>query len=161
MVTQAMEGQSSERDCQIYSCAFIYHVTLVTYIPCYSAKRTVAGYAQAGLAGIMIEDQVSPKKCGHTKGKSVVSRDEAVMRVRAACDARDEGSDIVVMARTDARGCVSMDEAIARCLAFKEAGADITFLEVLHMNTHQAITPGAHSQELNSDIPYFYRPRRV
>jgi 2-methylisocitrate lyase-like PEP mutase family enzyme len=92
-------------------------------------KRTVQGYAQAGFAAIMLEDQVAPKRCGHTEGKSVVSRDEALMRIRAAVDARDAGADILIMARTDARACVSLEEAIARCRAFRELGADITFLE--------------------------------
>jgi len=92
-------------------------------------KRTVQGYAQAGFAAIMLEDQVAPKRCGHTEGKSVVSRDEALMRIRAAVDARGAGTDILIMARTDARACVSLDEAIARCRAFRELGADITFLE--------------------------------
>src|SRR5687768_14152966 len=92
-------------------------------------KRTVQGYAHAGFAGIMLEDQVAPKRCGHTEGKSVVGRDEALMRVRAAVDARDAGADILIMARTDARACVSLDEAIARCQAFRAVGADITFLE--------------------------------
>ena len=92
-------------------------------------KRTVQGYVQAGFAAIMLEDQVAPKRCGHTAGKSVVSRDEALMRIRAAVDARDAGADILIMARTDARACVSLDEAIARCRAFREIGADITFLE--------------------------------
>jgi len=92
-------------------------------------KRTVAGYARAGLAAIMLEDQVAPKRCGHTEGKSVVSRDEALTRIRAAVDARDEGADILIMARTDARACVSLDEAIERCRAFRALGADITFLE--------------------------------
>jgi len=95
-----------------------------------NVKRTVRGYAQAGMAGIMIEDQVAPKRCGHTKGKAVISHAEAVARVRAACDARDEGPwDICIMARTDARATHGLDEAIARCKAFREAGADITFLE--------------------------------
>jgi len=95
-----------------------------------NVKRTVRGYAQAGLAGIMIEDQVAPKRCGHTRGKAVVSFDEAVSRVRAACDARDEGpQDIVIMARTDARASEGLDEAIRRCQEFVKAGADITFLE--------------------------------
>jgi len=95
-----------------------------------NVKRTVRGYAQAGLAGIMIEDQVAPKRCGHTCGKAVVSFDEAVSRVRAACDARDEGpQDIVIMARTDARASEGLDEAIRRCQEFVKAGADITFLE--------------------------------
>jgi len=92
-------------------------------------KRTVQGYARAGFACIMLEDQVAPKRCGHTEGKSVVARDEALMRIRAAVDARDGGDDILIMARTDARACVDLDEAIARCRAFREIGADITFLE--------------------------------
>jgi 2-methylisocitrate lyase-like PEP mutase family enzyme len=92
-------------------------------------KRTVQGYAQAGFACIMLEDQVAPKRCGHTEGKSVVGRDEAVMRIRAAVDARAEGHDILIMARTDARACIDLDEAIARCQAFRAVGADITFLE--------------------------------
>ncbi|KAG2522104.1 hypothetical protein JM16_005975 [Phytophthora kernoviae] len=95
-----------------------------------NVKRTVAAYAQAGMAGIMLEDQVAPKRCGHTAGKAVVSREEAFARVRAAVDARKEGGfDIVIMARTDSRGTHSLDEAIARCLGFKGLGADITFLE--------------------------------
>jgi len=95
-----------------------------------NVKRTVQGYAQAGMAGIMIEDQVAPKRCGHTRGKSVVSRPEALARIRAACDARDEGLyDICILARTDARATDGLDEAIERCKAFVEAGADITFLE--------------------------------
>ena len=92
-------------------------------------KRTVQGYERAGFAAIMLEDQVAPKRCGHTEGKSVVGRDEALTRIRAAVDARDSGSGILIMARTDARACVSLDEAIARCQSFRELGADITFLE--------------------------------
>ena len=92
-------------------------------------KRTVEGYQRAGFAAIMLEDQVAPKRCGHTEGKSVVGRDEALTRIRAAVDARDAGADILIMARTDARGCISLDEAILRCRLFREIGADITFLE--------------------------------
>lgn len=92
-------------------------------------KRTVEGYARAGFACIMLEDQIAPKRCGHTQGKAVVGRDEALMRIRAAVDARDAGADILIMARTDARGPAGIDEAIARCQAFRELGADITFLE--------------------------------
>ncbi len=91
-------------------------------------KRTVQGYARAGFACIMLEDQVAPKRCGHTEGKAVVAREEALMRIRAAVDARDAGEDILIMARTDAR-VGSLDEAIARCRLFREIGADITFLE--------------------------------
>ncbi len=98
-----------------------------------NVKRTVQGYASAGLACVMIEDQVAPKRCGHTKGKSVVDRREALMRIKAACDARqelrDQGGDILIMARTDARTTDGMDEALARVNGFAEIGADITFLE--------------------------------
>jgi len=93
-------------------------------------KRTVQGYRAAGFASIMLEDQIAPKRCGHTEGKAVVGRDEALMRIRAAVDARDEaGGDILIMARTDARACISLEEAILRCRLFREIGADITFLE--------------------------------
>lgn len=98
-----------------------------------NVKRTVKGYAAAGFAGIMIEDQVAPKRCGHTQGKQVVSCGEALTRLRAALDAREElregGGDIVIMARTDARTTEGLDEAIKRCCAFAALGADITFLE--------------------------------
>lgn len=98
-----------------------------------NVKRTVKGYAQAGFACVMIEDQVAPKRCGHTRGKQVVGRDEALSRIRAAVDARDElrdgGADILIMARTDANATDGIDEAIARSKAFREIGADISFLE--------------------------------
>ncbi|CAM9398885.1 unnamed protein product [Discosporangium mesarthrocarpum] len=94
-----------------------------------NVKRTVKGYAQVGMAGIMIEDQVAPKRCGHTKGKTVVGREEAYSRIQAAVDARNEGADIVIMARTDARAGLGMEEALERCSEFRRIGADITFLE--------------------------------
>jgi 2-methylisocitrate lyase-like PEP mutase family enzyme len=94
-----------------------------------NVKRTVSGYAQAGFGCIMIEDQVAPKRCGHTRGKQVVDREEAVGRIRAAVDAREEGADILIMARTDARATNGFDEAMWRIKAFAELGADILFLE--------------------------------
>lgn len=94
-----------------------------------NVKRTVEGYARAGFGCVMIEDQIMPKRCGHTRGKAVVGREEALLRIRAAVDARDAGTDILIMARTDARATDGLDEAIARCRAFAEIGADITFLE--------------------------------
>jgi 2-methylisocitrate lyase-like PEP mutase family enzyme len=88
------------------------------------------------MAGIMIEDQVQPKRCGHVAGKSVIGFDEAVMRVKAACDARDEyeemygeGTGPLVLARTDSLKTNGFEEAIKRCLAFREVGCDMTFLE--------------------------------
>jgi len=94
-----------------------------------NVKRTVSGYAQAGFACVMIEDQQAPKRCGHTRGKQIVTRPEAVQRIAAAADAKAEGADILIMARTDANATDGMDEAIQRCRDFRAAGADITFLE--------------------------------
>jgi 2-methylisocitrate lyase-like PEP mutase family enzyme len=93
-----------------------------------NVQRTVIEYARAGAAAVMIEDQVSPKKCGHTRGKLVVSRAEARMKIRAAVEAAAD-ADILVMARTDARAVHGFDEALARCRDFAEEGADIIFLE--------------------------------
>lgn len=104
-----------------------------------SVRRTVQGYARAGFACVMIEDQVSPKRCGHTQGKQVVSRDEAEVRLRAALDARDEGADILIMARTDARGPLGLDEAVERAQRFAEMGADITFLEAPENEEEMAV----------------------
>ncbi len=94
-----------------------------------NVKRTVREYAKAGFACIMIEDQVAPKRCGHTKGKQVVGRNDALNRIRAAVDAREEGADILIMARTDARQEYGLEEALWRIQAFWDYGVDVTFLE--------------------------------
>ncbi|MBW2269761.1 MAG: isocitrate lyase/PEP mutase family protein [Deltaproteobacteria bacterium] len=94
-----------------------------------NVKRTLHGYAAAGFACAMIEDQLAPKRCGHTRGKAVVERAEALARVRAAVDAREEGADLLVMARTDARATSGLDEALWRAQAFADLGADILFVE--------------------------------
>jgi 2-methylisocitrate lyase-like PEP mutase family enzyme len=94
-----------------------------------NVKRTIHGYAGAGFACAMIEDQLAPKRCGHTRGKEVVAREEALARVRAAVDAREEGADILVMARTDARAVLGFEEALWRARAFADIGADLVFLE--------------------------------
>jgi len=100
-----------------------------------NVKRTVHGYARAGFAAVMIEDQRAPKRCGHTAGKEVVARAEAVTRIQAAVDARDalraDGGDILILARTDAHATHGLDEALARAQAFAAAGADIHFVEAL------------------------------
>lgn len=110
-----------------------------------NVERTVKGYAQAGAASIMIEDQVAPKRCGHTQGKLVVERAEAVDRIRAAVYAREavraKGGDILILARTDARGTHSLDEALWRARAFKEAGADILFVEAPQSEAEMALIP--------------------
>ena len=95
-----------------------------------NVRSTVIGYARAGAAAIMIEDQVAPKRCGHMDGKVVVSLDDARTRIRAAVDARREsGLDIVIVARSDARAPHGFDEAITRLCAFRDEGADLLFLE--------------------------------
>ena len=113
-----------------------------------NVERTVKGYAAAGAACIMIEDQVAPKRCGHTKGKLVIDRAEAVDRIRAAAHARDAvrkaGGDILILARTDARAMHGLDEAIWRANAFRDAGADILFVEAPHSEAEMAaVTKGA------------------
>ena len=99
-----------------------------------NVRRTIYGLAQAGASAVMIEDQVSPKRCGHTPGKEVVGRDEAFDRVRAATDARDEvmadgGPKVLILGRTDARHQLGLGEAINRATKFAELGADILFIE--------------------------------
>jgi 2-methylisocitrate lyase-like PEP mutase family enzyme len=94
--------------------------------------RTIREYITAGVAGIHMEDQVSPKRCGHVAGRLVIPLEEAVGKIRAAVDTRDEfDRDFVVVARTDARGASggSLDEAIRRVNAYLEAGADLAFVE--------------------------------
>jgi len=93
-----------------------------------NVQRTVIEYARAGAAAVMIEEQVSPKKCGHTRGKQVISRNEARMKIRAAVDARGD-ADILILARTDARAVHGFDAALDRCRDFEAEGADIIFLE--------------------------------
>lgn len=101
-----------------------------------NVQRTVVEYARAGAAAVMIEDQVSPKKCGHTRGKQVISRDEARVKIRAAVDARrDAETDILILARTDARAVHGFDEALNRCRDFEAEGADIIFFEAPETET--------------------------
>jgi 2-methylisocitrate lyase-like PEP mutase family enzyme len=95
-----------------------------------NAERTLLGCAQAGLACMMIEDQCWPKRCGHTAGKQIVERDEALRRIRACVQARQEYEvDILILARTDANATDGFEEALWRAEAFADAGADLTFLE--------------------------------
>lgn len=96
-----------------------------------SAARTVTILEDAGLAGLHLEDQVNPKRCGHLDGKAVVPVDEAVRRLRAAVAARRD-SDFVICARTDAAGIEGIDAAIDRAKAYADAGADLIFTEALY-----------------------------
>jgi 2-methylisocitrate lyase-like PEP mutase family enzyme len=95
--------------------------------PLNAAKLTRA-YERAGAACIQLEDQVSPKRCGHMEDKEVVSREEASQKIRAAAEARSSTA-FKIMARTDARATHGLDESLARGEAFLKAGADILFIE--------------------------------
>jgi 2-methylisocitrate lyase-like PEP mutase family enzyme len=93
-----------------------------------NVERTVRLFEQAGVAGIHLEDQVMPKKCGHMSGKVVIGADEMIGKLRAAVSARTD-PDFLLIARTDAAAVHGLDEAIKRAVAYAEAGADVLFVE--------------------------------
>ncbi|MCH7848703.1 MAG: methylisocitrate lyase [Planctomycetes bacterium] len=95
-----------------------------------SVARTVVEYERAGAAGLHLEDQVFPKRCGHLEGKTLVSIDHMVEKVAAAVSAR-LSDDFIIIARTDARSVTGMDDAIDRANAYRQAGADMIFPEGL------------------------------
>jgi methylisocitrate lyase len=90
--------------------------------------RTVQDLESSGAAGIFLEDQVWPKRCGHMVGKDVIPRDEYLPKLKAAIQAR-RSKDFIIVARTDARAPIGLDEAIERGKAYKKAGADVIFVE--------------------------------
>jgi 2-methylisocitrate lyase-like PEP mutase family enzyme len=91
-------------------------------------RHTVRGYEAAGVSAIQIEDQEYPKKCGHTPGRRVVPLQDMVSKIRVACDSRSS-ADFLIIARTDSRTTLGLDEALRRGEAFAEAGADVIFIE--------------------------------
>jgi len=99
-----------------------------------NVRRTIQGYERAGVAAVHLEDQVFPKRCGHLAGKQLVSADEMVAKIRAAVDARTD-PDFVIIARTDAIAAESFDAAIERAGRYRDAGADVLFVEA--PNQHQ------------------------
>jgi len=92
-----------------------------------NVAHTVAGYEAAGAAGIQLEDQEFPKKCGHTPGRRVIPTQDMVRKIRVAKEARS--GDMLIVARTDARTTLGLDEALRRAEAYLEAGADVLFVE--------------------------------
>jgi 2-methylisocitrate lyase-like PEP mutase family enzyme len=90
--------------------------------------RTVQDLIRAGAAGMFLEDQVWPKRCGHMKGKQVIALDEQLKKLTAAVEAKGD-SDFFIVARTDSRQALGLNEAITRGIAFKQAGADAVFIE--------------------------------
>jgi 2-methylisocitrate lyase-like PEP mutase family enzyme len=93
-----------------------------------NVRHTVRGYEQAGVTAIQLEDQEFPKKCGHTPGRRVIPLDDMVQKIRVACDSRSS-ADFLIIARTDSRASLGLDEALRRGAAFAQAGADMVFIE--------------------------------
>jgi 2-methylisocitrate lyase-like PEP mutase family enzyme len=93
-----------------------------------NVQHTVRGYEKAGAAGIQIEDQEFPKKCGHTPGRKVIPLEDMIQKIQVAVETRDS-SDFLIVTRTDARTDLGLDEALRRGEAFAEAGADVLFIE--------------------------------
>jgi 2-methylisocitrate lyase-like PEP mutase family enzyme len=94
----------------------------------HNVARTVDEFEQAGAAGILIEDQVNPKRCGHFEGKQIVPVEEMLLRLKAALRARRD-PDFVIIARTDARAVEGIDDAIRRAQRYAAVGADVCFIE--------------------------------
>jgi methylisocitrate lyase len=90
--------------------------------------RLVRDLESLGAAGIFLEDQVWPKRCGHMRGKDVIAKDEYISKLKAALEAR-QSKDFIIVARTDARAPIGLDEAIERGKAYRKAGADVIFVE--------------------------------
>ncbi len=109
--------------------------------------RTVQELESVGVAGIQIEDQVTPKKCGHFEGKQVISTEEMVLKIEAAKDTRKD-PDFVIIARTDARASLGIDEAIRRARAYRKAGADVLFVEAPQSEEEMRRLP----KELNAPL---------
>jgi 2-methylisocitrate lyase-like PEP mutase family enzyme len=93
-----------------------------------NVHRTVRSFSRAGIAGMFIEDQTTPKRCGYIAGKSLISTNEMVAKIHAALDAREDNA-FVVCARTDAWSAIGPEEAIERACRYREAGADMTFVQ--------------------------------
>jgi len=93
-----------------------------------NVRRMVREYENAGTAAILLEDQVWPKKCGHMEGKKVISREEHVMKIKAAAEAKKD-PDLVIIGRTDARAVNGLDDALDRARSYAEVGADMLFVE--------------------------------
>jgi isocitrate lyase len=121
-----------------------------------TTQRTVQEYMKTGVAGIHIEDQVFPKRCGHIAGKTIVSREEAVGKYRAAVDTRNRlDPDFVLVARTDAYGAVggSMEEAIWRGRAYADAGVDLVWAELSNSSREPAIEFAKAMRQTHPNLP--------
>jgi isocitrate lyase len=121
-----------------------------------STIRTVQEYVRSGVAGIHIEDQVFPKRCGHIAGKTIIPLDQAVGKYRAAIETRDRlNPDFVIIARTDAYGAVggSLEEAIRRGRAYADAGVDLVWPELSSPDREPAVAFARAMRESHPDLP--------
>lgn len=119
---------------------------------------TVRGFEDAGIDGIMLEDQVSPKRCGHMDGKEVIAAEEAAEKIRAAADARRD-PDFIIKARTDATATHGVREAIRRLNLFAEAGADLLFADALLTREDIALVAKEVSKPLAVNMGFGIRSR--
>ena len=110
-----------------------------------NVQRTVRLLERSGANAIQIEDQVTPKRCGHFDAKEIITKEEMIQKIHAATDAKDD-DDFIIIARTDARAVLGFEEAVERVTAYAEAGADVTFLEapqtLEEMEAVSKIVPG-------------------
>lgn len=111
----------------------------------HNVARTVRDFERAGAAGVLLEDQVAPKRCGHFTGKQVVPIDEMLDKLRVALDTRDD-PDFIIIARTDARAVEGLDAAIDRANRYGELGADVCFVE--------APQSRAELERIGSEVPF-------
>jgi len=117
-----------------------------------NVRRTVKEMERAGAAGLFIEDQVFPKRCGHMEGKDVIESEQMLAKIKAAVDARND-PDFIIMARTDALAVRGPQEAIERGTRYREAGADLIFVEAPRsIEEMRAITRGIHAPTLANNI---------
>jgi methylisocitrate lyase len=127
LLTQTEVVSAAQRICSVVDSPVVVDAD-TGYGNAINVIRTVHDLIRAGAAGMFLEDQVWPKRCGHMKGKQVIPLTEQLKKLRAAIEARND-TDFYVVARTDSRQALGLNEAITRGIAFKEAGADAVFVE--------------------------------
>jgi methylisocitrate lyase len=127
LLTQTEVVSAAQRICSVVDSPVLVDAD-TGYGNAINVIRTVHDLIRAGAAGMFLEDQVWPKRCGHMKGKQVIPLTEQLKKLRAAIEARND-TDFYVVARTDSRQALGLNEAITRGIAFKEAGADAVFVE--------------------------------
>jgi len=127
LLTQTEVVAAAQRICSVVDTPVIVDAD-TGYGNALNVIRTVHDLSRAGAAGMFLEDQVWPKRCGHMKGKQVIPLDEQLKKLKAAIAAKD-GKPFFIVARTDSRQALGLNEAITRGIAFKEAGADAVFIE--------------------------------